>query len=440
MLVAYWTYASKTKGSILRFDEGWYQTFLLKNGMEVIVIPNHKIPAVTQMVWYKVGAIEDPSGKSGLAHFLEHLMFKGTPSYPKGEFSRLVEKNGGKENAFTSHDYTGYYQVISKDKLELVMKLEADRMTNLVLDEDEVNSERSVILEERKMRYDNTPRMLLRERMDAALFPAHPYGTQAIGWDKEMETLTREDALNFYKKYYAPNNAILIVAGDVTMKEVEKLAKKYYGPIEANKKLPDRVMLPEPGKIMQHDVLLEDERVRDPELWRSYISPSFRDNEGGEDFYAAVLLSKILGEGTLSRFYQHLVVEKKIATMAGTDYDGVTFGPGNFDVFAIPANGVSIADLKAAINEEIKTIIEKGVDDAELESAKKSLIAEQTYAHEGLQSLGVLAGQLSVIDIDPDFITTFPDRINAVDADEVRKAAERIFNDETSVTGVLSGK
>ncbi len=441
ILAALFGYLSKHKNnSRFWFDEGWYQNFTLKNGMEVIVIPNHKIPAVTQMVWYKVGSIEDPKGKSGLAHFLEHLMFKGTPAHPKGDFSKLVEQNGGQENAFTSHDYTAYYQVISKDKLTLMMSLEADRMKNLILSPEEVASERAVILEERKMRYDNQPRALLKEKMEQALFPNHPYGTQAIGWEKEMEGLTREDALEFYKKYYAPNNAILIVAGDVKADEVAKLAKKYYEPLAPSKDLQERIQLPEPGAVTEHEVELVDERVREPEIWQAYIAPSYHGSDGGSDFYAAVLLSKILGEGNLSRFYRNLVVDKKLASMAGTDYDGITFGPGGFEAFAIPASGVSINDVRVAMQEEIKKIAENGIDDAELELAKKSLIAEQTYGHEGLQSMGLLAGQLAIANIDPDFISTLPDSINAISADEIQIVAQKIFKDENKVTGVLHGK
>ena len=440
VLAVAWAYFSKSKSSIFRFDEGWYQSFTLKNGMEVIVIPNHKIPAVTQMVWYKVGAIEDPAGKSGLAHFLEHLMFKGTPSHPEGQFSKLVEQNGGQENAFTSHDYTAYYQVISKDKLPLMMSLEADRMQNLILSPEEVGHERAVILEERKMRYDNQPRALLKEKMSAALYPNHPYSIQAIGWANEMEGLTREDALSFYKKYYAPNNAILIVAGDVTAKEVEALAKKYYGPLQPSKDLKERITLPEPGKITQHEIAFTDERVKDPEFWLSYTAPNYRGGNDGEEFYAMILLSKILGEGNLSRFYRSLVVEKKLATMAGSDYDGINFGVGELEIHAIPAYGVPMSTLREAIKEEINKVLTQGVDDAELESAKKSLIAEQTYSHEGLQSLGLLAGSLAVIDIDPDFITTLPDRINAVTPDQIQIVAQKVLKDDNAVVGVLSGK
>ena len=293
-----------------RFNEGWYQSFTLKNGLQVIVVPNHKIPAVTQMMWYKVGAVEDPAGKSGLAHFVEHLMFKGTPKHPKGEFSKLVEQNGGHENAFTAHDYTAFYQVISKEKLPLIMELEADRMHNLVLEPEDVEKERRVILEERKMRYDNQPRALLKEKMDDALYPNTPYHIQAIGWEKEMEGLTREDALAFYKKYYAPNNGILIVAGDVDAKEVEKLANKYYGPLPSNPNIKPRADYPVLSPVTNKDLVFHDARVKEPEFWREYIAPNYSENDG-DDYYSLVLLSKIMGEGNLSRLYRDLVIDKK---------------------------------------------------------------------------------------------------------------------------------
>lgn len=432
--VVYWSKLSKSQ---LWFDEGWYQTFMLKNGMQVIVIPNHKIPAVSHMVWYRVGAVEDPDEKSGLAHFLEHLMFKGTPKHPAGEFSKLVEQNGGHENAFTSHDYTAYYQVISKDKLPLMMELEADRMTHLSLKQEDVDHELQVILEERKMRIDNQPRALMKEQMDLQLYQDHPYGTQVIGWSDEMEGLTRNDALAFYKKYYAPNNAILVVAGDVDAKDVEALAKKYYGVIPANPNLKDREIPALPEQLSPRDVVYPDARVREPEYWRSYMAPNFANNEENEDFYALTLLSKIVGEGNISRLYRSLVVDKKIATSVGSDYSGLNLGPGEFEVYAIPSTGVPVAEVKKAIDAELEKVLKEGVTDDELELAKKSLLAEQIYEHEGLQNLSTLVGALAVLNVEPEFVSTLPDRINAVTTDEIQEAAQKVIKPENSVSGEL---
>jgi zinc protease len=240
-------------------------SFTLSNGLTVVVLTNDRLPVVSQMVWYKVGAADDPSGKSGLAHFLEHLMFRGTGDIAPGEFSRIVSRNGGVDNAFTSADTTAYYQTVAADRLELVMKLEADRMTNLALDEKEVLPERQVIIEERRSRTENNPGALLREQMNAAMFLNHPYRIPIIGWRQEMETLSREDALAFYKRHYAPNNAILIISGDVTIERVRELAEKYYGAIKPAS-VPPRVRAPEPPQIAARRVTLESDRVRDPRV------------------------------------------------------------------------------------------------------------------------------------------------------------------------------
>ena len=417
------------------FEEGWYETFTLKNGMQVYVIPNHKIPAVAHMVWYKVGAMDEAEVGSGIAHFLEHLMFKGTKKYPDGQFSKLVALNGGRENAFTSYDFTAYFQTIAKDKLPLVMKLEADRMKNLILDDDAVEKELKVIIEERKMRIDNSPSALLAEQMDASLFQSHPYGSPVIGWKEKMEELTKAEAVEFYNKYYDPANAILVVAGDVTADEIEPLAKKYYGVLKS-KGAVEKHEPAVPEQRAARRVLLEDERVKDPELWRYYVAPSL--NYGNtEQHYSLEVAAKILGGGNLSRLYQSLVVEKKIATSAGAGYSGISRGPGQISVFAIPAKGVPLATLEKAINQEIKKFIEEGVTDEELANAKKSLVVSQVYAQEGLQSMAFNLGELVAVGAEPDYIVTYPDRINAVTADQVADAVSQVLQTKNSVTGVL---
>jgi len=420
------------------FNEGWYETFDLANGMQIIVIPNHKVPAVSHMVWYKVGAMEDPRGKTGIAHFLEHLMFKGTEEYPDGEFSKQVSKNGGRENAFTSHDFTAYYQNIAKEKLAMVMKMEADRMRNLQFDKKQVDAERKVVIEERKMSIDNSPRRLLNEQMDAAQFMNHPYGTQIIGWLHDIENLKLEDALNFYRKYYAPNNAILVVAGDVTSDEVKKLAEKYYAGIKKSDlaKAEDYTI---PEQRIEKRIELKDERVREPELWRSYIAPSQKYGNT-EQAFPLIVLSKIFGGGTTSRLYKSLVIDQKAAVSIGSYYNDLKRGPSKFTMFAIPAQNKDIPDLEQAINEEVQKIIDRGVSEEELESAKKSLVADQIYAREGLQEMAYLAGEATTVGLDPEYITTWTDRINAVTAMQVQQAAQEVLNQSSSVTGVLTNE
>lgn len=423
------------------FNEGWYQTFDLKNGLTVIVIPNHKVPAVSHMLWYKTGAMEDPRGKTGIAHFLEHLMFKGTPSYPDGQFSKLVAQYGGRENAFTSHDFTAYYQNIAKEKLEMVMKMEADRMRNLELKPSQIDAERKVIIEERSMTIDNSPRRLLNEQMDAALYINHPYGTQIIGWLQDMQGLTQKDALDYYKRYYSPNNAVLVVAGDIDVGKVKTLAEKYYGGIKSSD-------LPKPivydvnmgtGQNAAKRVELKDARVKEPEFWRSYLAPSQKFGNTQTAFPLTVL-AKILGGGTTSRLYKSLVIDQKVAVGISIYYDDVKRGPGEFTIFAIPAKNVDIKTLEQAINEEVQKIIDQPVTEEELSSAKKSMVAEQIYAREGIQQMAYAAGELTVIGLDPDYITTWGDRINAVTIEQVQQAASDILGSAPNVTGVLQSE
>ena len=296
------------------------ETFTLDNGMDVVVIPNRRAPIVQHMVWYKVGAADEPVGKSGTAHFLEHLLFKGTERMAPGRFSEIVAENGGQENAFTSSDYTGYYQTVARDRLEIMMDLEADRMTNLRLTDELVLPERDVVLEERRSRIDNEPGSKLREMMNAALYLNHPYRYPVIGWEHEIRALTTRDALDFYERWYAPNNAILIVAGDITAEEVRPLAEKYYGAIPA-RAVPERRRASEPEQHAPRRVRLESERVRQPSVSISYLAPSH--NRGAvEHAYPLLVLDEILGGGATSRLYRSLVVEQGIAAAAGSSYRG----------------------------------------------------------------------------------------------------------------------
>ena len=244
------------------------ETFTLDNGMQVVVVTDRRAPVVSHHVWYKVGSADSPPGKSGLPHFLEHLMFKGTENLAPGEFSEIVARNGGNENAFTGSDYTGYYQTIARDRLELVMEMEADRMTNLVLDDAAVLPERDVVLEERSQRVDNDPGSRLAEQLNAAQYLNHPYRLPVIGWRHEMESYTREDALDFYRTWYAPNNAVLIVAGDIDAEELRPLAERYYGAIP-RRDVPERVRVQEPPQQAAREVELIDPRVRQPSWSRS---------------------------------------------------------------------------------------------------------------------------------------------------------------------------
>jgi len=291
------------------------ETFTLANGLQVVVIENRRAPIVTHMVWYKVGAADESAGESGNAHFLEHLMFKGTNTLGPGEFSEIIAQNGGQENAFTSYDYTAYYQTVANDRLEIVMRHEADRMANLVLTDALVLPERDVILEERRSRVDNEPGSQLRETMQAGLYLNHPYRVPVIGWEHEIRSLSTETALAFYRRWYAPNNAVLVVAGDVDADEVRRLAEKYYGKVPAGEVL-ERVRPTEPPQYAARRVTLENARVRQPSLSISYLAPA-HNSPGGEHAYALQVLDQILGGGATSRLYRSLVVEQGLAASRG---------------------------------------------------------------------------------------------------------------------------
>lgn len=411
------------------------ESFKLENGMDVVVIPNSKMPVISSMVWYKIGSIDEEQGKSGLAHFLEHLMFKGTAKYGNGEFSKLIARSGGNDNAFTSTDYTAYFQNISKDKLELVLDLESDRMQNLLFDENETMKERNVILEERSMRIDNDPSSLMREQMNASLFLNHPYGRPLIGWRHEMEQLTTEDARKWYLNYYVPSNAILIVSGDITAAELKPLAEKYFGKIRPGE--PHiRKKITEPNHIAARRVYLKDDKVEQPEFSRYYLAPS-QNTDGKEYCYALVILSKILGEESTSRLYKKLVMENKTAASISSSYDDLQSGPAVFAISAIPTEKTSLDLLEAQINSEIFNIVQKGITEKELQRTKKSIIADTIYAREDLKTLAYIYGQAMASGLGTDYVEKWEENIRAVKLQDVNNASKFIFKDEKSVTGIL---
>jgi zinc protease len=410
--------------------------FTLKNGMEVVVIPDRRAPVVTHMVWYRVGSADEEPGKSGLAHFLEHLMFKGTAKNPSGLFSKTLARIGGQENAFTSQDYTAYFQRVAREHLGTVMEFEADRMTGLVLTDANVLPERDVVLEERRSRTDSDPAALLSEASQAALFTNHPYGMPIIGWEHEIRQLNREDALAFYKRFYAPNNAILVVAGDVTPEEIRPLAEKTFGAIPAEPGLKPRVRPVEPEPRAERRVVLTDPRVKQPQIGRTYLAPSYRLAKPGEA-EALDVLSHVLGSGTLSRLYRSLVVDQGIAAGAGAWYSGTALDNGRFGVYASPLPGTSLDKLEAAIDVVIEKIIADGVSTTELERAKTRLIADSVYAQDNQARLARMYGSGMTVGMTVEDIQAWPDRIRAVTADAVREAAKEWLNRRRSVTSNL---
>ncbi len=412
------------------------ETFTLDNGLDVVVIPDRRAPVVTHMIWYRVGSADEVRGKSGLAHFLEHLMFKGTKKHPAGQFSNTVAELGGQENAFTSYDYTAYYQRVPKEALKTVMEFEADRMTGLVLTDDVVLPERDVILEERRSRTDSDPGAQLSEAVSATLWMNHPYGLPIIGWDHEIQGLTRDDALAFYRKYYTPNNAILVVAGDVDSDEVKALTSDTYAKVERRSEPPPRERPREPVQVAARRVELADARVRQPSVSRAYVSPSYRTAEG-EDAYALDLLSVILGGGSTSRLYRSLVVEKGIAAGAGAYYGGSSLDDSRFVIYATPRPGNTLADMEKALDEEIARLIKDGVDTGELERAKTRLIADTVYDLDSQASLARTFGSALTTGMQIKDVLDWPERIRAITPEQVVAAAKKALLLRQSVTGVL---
>jgi zinc protease len=415
-----------------RFDA---ESFMLANGMQVVVLPNHRVPAVTQMVWYKVGAADDPRGKSGSAHFLEHLMFKGTATLAPGEFSKRVSQAGGRDNAFTSPDYTGYYETVARDRLEQVMQLEADRMTGLVLDDRVVLPERDVVLEERRTRVDNNPVALLREQLTANLFLNESYRIPTIGWEAEIRRLGTADALAFYRDWYAPNNAYLIVAGDVEAAEVRRLAEKHFGPIPA-RPVPARVRLDEPPHHAAARLDMKSARAAQPSWRRLYLAPSYRSG-ATEHAYALQVLAEIIGGGAGSRLYQSLVLKDGIALSASADYAPTALGLTNFSIYATPKTGVAVADLEAAIAAQLRQIVEHGVEADEVARARQRMQAAAIYARDSLAGPANIVGAALAIGQSLDDVAAWPERIGAVTASEVAAAARAVLIERNSVTGIL---
>ncbi|MEZ0213872.1 MAG: M16 family metallopeptidase [Xanthobacteraceae bacterium] len=419
-----------------RAAEAAVTEFTLDNGLQVVVVPDHRAPVVTHMVWYRVGSADEQPGKSGIAHFLEHLMFKGTDLHPAGEFSQVVGQLGGQENAFTSQDYTAYFQRVAKEHLPRVMAFEADRMTGLVLTDEVVLPERDVVLEERRMRTDNDPVAQLSEATQATMFTNHPYGHPIIGWENEIRALNREDALAFYRRFYTPNNAILVVAGDVTEAQVRQLAEASYGQVPRRADVAARVRPVEPEPRAARQVSLADARVAQPNLSRSYLVPSYRTGEGQESF-ALDVLAQILGGGSTGRLYRALVVEKGVAASAGAWYQGTALDDTRFGFSAAPRPGVTLDALETALDEVIARIATEGPDAAELARAKTRLVADAVYSQDNQATLARIYGASLATGTTVDSVREWPDAVKKVTAEQVRDAARRFLVPARSVTGRL---
>lgn len=411
------------------------KTLELDNGMQVVVVENHRAPVVTHMVWYRVGAADEPAGKSGIAHYLEHLMFKGTKTRAPGEFSQIVANLGGRENAFTSQDFTGYFQTVAPQNLEIMMELEADRMTGLVLTDEIIEPERKVILEERRSRTENSPNALLSEQVNAATYLNHPYRLPIIGWAHEIETLSRADLESFYRTWYAPNNAVLVVSGDVDADNVFQLARKYYGPIAAQE-LPARIRPVEPPQRAPREVVMQDARVEQPSWSRRYLAPSYTAGDI-EHAYALEVLSEIIGGGTTARIYRSVVVEASLAASAGAWYSPDSLDLTTFGFWFSPRPGVAMADVEAAIDAQIEILLADGVTEDELARAQRRLIDSAVFARDSVAGPARVFGAALASGQTVEDVEAWPARIEAVTVEQINAAARAVFRPNASTTGVL---
>ena len=409
-------------------------TYQLQNGMDVVVIEDHRAPVVVHMVWYRSGSADEPPGQSGVAHFLEHLLFKATDTLESGEFSRVVAENGGSDNAFTSYDYTAYYQRVAADRLELMMQMEADRMNNLRLTPEDIVTERGVILEERNQRTDNNPNALAREQMRAVQYLNHRYGVPIIGWRHEMETLDMDDALDFYDLYYSPNNAILVVAGDVLPRDVFELANKYYGVIPAEENLPERFRSAEPPQTAARRLTYLDDRVAQPYVSRSYLAPE-RDPGDQATAAALVYLAELLGGSQFSSALgQALQFDTQTAVYAGAGYSGLSLDDATFNVTVVPAQGVTLSDAEAAMDQVLVDFLASDIDPDQMDRIRTQLRAQEIYALDNVEGIANRYGRALAMGLSVEDVQAWPEVLQSVTAEDVLAAAAEVLDSRRSVT------
>lgn len=411
--------------------------FTLDNGMQAVVIEDHRAPVVVHMVWYRAGSADERPGVSGVAHFLEHLLFKGTKTLKPGEFSATVARQGGNDNAFTSNDYTAYFQRVAADRLDLMMQMESDRMVNLQLDESDIATERDVIIEERNQRVENNPSALFREQHEAAQYLNHPYGAPIIGWQHEMRQLGLEDALSFYRTYYAPNNAILVVAGDVDPEEVRKLAEQHYGALPANPDLPQRTRPQEPRQMAERRLVFQDARVAQPYVSRSYLAPE-RDSGSQEEAAALQLLAEVLGGGTTSILAEKLQFDSRKAVYTSAYYRGMALDDTTFNLSIVPAADVSLQEAEEALDDVLEQFLKDGVDADHLDRIKMQVRASQIYARDDVGSLANRYGRALSQGLTVEDVQAWPDILQDVTEEEIMAAARKVLNRDRAVTGWLT--
>lgn len=408
-----------------------YQHFTLENGLEVVVLPNTRAPVVYHSLWYKVGSADSPLNRSGLAHFLEHLMFNGSQKFPKDAFKRTVNDLGGNQNANTTWDRTGYFVTIAKEYLPIVMEMEADRMQNLVFTPEIIQKEKEVVLQERRSTSDAQPEALLGEAANASFFWQHPYGKPIIGFEEEIQQYTLEDAQAFYRQWYRPNNAILIIAGDVTLAQVKPLVETYYGKIPKGE-IPKRIRPTEPT----HRGATSKVEMRSPQLGASFQRLYQAPNHRTADIHTEAvltLLENVLGDSTFGRLTKNLVENQKLANHAGAQYTGSFYDPYSFIVFAAPQNPADLAQLEASVESEIRRLIADGVTDAELTKAKEQWRFSARYRLDSLHGFADHIGENLALGYTLKDLETWLETLEKVTPEEVQNAAKDIFENGPAV-------
>lgn len=416
-------------------DDSNVHSRTLKNGLEVFVKVDNRAPVAVSMVWYRAGGVDETSGTTGVAHVLEHMMFQGTRTTAPGEFARTIAEVGGRSNAFTASDYTGYFQELHKSNLELALRLEADRMVNLNLDEQEFSKELRVVMEERRQRVDDNPHALVYERLNAAMYIAHPYRQPVVGWMSDLESMQLSDAQAWYENWYAPNNAILVVAGDVEPQTVFSLAEKYFGPISA-RPLPVRKPRSEPEQTGIRRVVVKAP-ARLPTMTMAYHAPRLADVEGDWEPYALSILAGVLDGYSAARLERELVRNARVANSVSSDYDGLRRGPGAFYVSFTPAQGNTVQDVERAWREQLELLISEGVSDDELHRVKSQVVASQVYSEDSVYGQAARIGRMRSLGLPHDAATTITERLRQVTGEQVQEVARKYLIDDKLTIAIL---
>lgn len=407
----------------------------LPNGLRVLVKEDHRAPVVVCMVWYRAGSMDEFNGTTGVAHMLEHMMFQGTAEVPGGEFSRIIARAGGRDNAFTNKDSTVYHQQVHKSKLALVLQLEADRMANLQLSNDQFSRELKVVMEERRLRTDDQPKSLVYEAFMAAAYNANPYRTPVIGWMNDLQTLSAEDARAWYRRWYAPNNATLVVVGDVSASAVLEEAEKYFGPIAA-RALPERKAQLEPAQRGTRRVSVRAVAEL-PYLMMGWHVPSLRNVEQDWEPYALEMLAAVLDGSDAARLDRELVRESRLALSAGAEYDSINRGPALFVVEGTPAPGKTVDDLEKALRLQVQRIVAEGVTDEELRRARAQVTASQVFQLDSMFAQAREIGALNNVGLPPDSVALQARKLTQISAEQVREVARKYLLDDNVTVAVL---